>query len=84
MHWVAPPGTSLTEMTRITTRVSDELLSVPGVNKVASSLGRAVNSETIPGPYEGELWVSINPTADYHQTVTRLQEVADRLCWRRA
>ena len=78
MHWMAPPGTSLTEMTRITTRVSDELLSVPGVIKVASSLGRAVNSEAIPGPYEGELWVSINPTADYHQTVTRLQEVADR------
>ena len=78
MHWMAPPGTSLTEMTRITTRVSDELLSVPGVIEVASSLGRAVNSETIPGPYEGELWVSINPTVDYHQTVTRLQEVADR------
>ena len=42
-------------MTRITTRVSDELLSVPGVIKVASSLGRAVNSETIPGPYEGAI-----------------------------
>ena len=77
MHWVAPPGTSLTEMTRITTRVGSELLSIPGVNKVASSLGRAVNSETIPGPYEGELWASIDPAADYHQTVTRLQEVAD-------
>ena len=77
VHWVAPPGTSLTEMTRITTRVGSELLSIPGVNKVASSLGRAVNSETIPGPYEGELWVSIDPAADYHQMVARLQEVAD-------
>jgi Cu/Ag efflux pump CusA len=77
MHWVAPPGTSLAEMTRITTGIGSDLLSIPGVNKVASSLGRAVNSETIPGPYEAELWVSIDPAADYHQTVTRLQEVAD-------
>jgi len=78
MHWVTPPGTSLAEMTRITTRVGDELLTIPGVSKVASSLGRAVNSETIPGPYEGTLWISIDPTIDYRQTTARLQEVADR------
>lgn len=78
MHWVTPPGTSLAEMTRITTRVGDELLTIPGVSKVASSLGRAVNSETIPGPYEGTLWISIDPTIDYRQTAARLQEVADR------
>ena len=65
-------------MTRITTRVGNELLSVPGVSEVASSLGRAVTSETIPGPYEGTLWISIDPGADYGKTVARLQEVASQ------
>ena len=78
MRWEAPPGTSLPEMTRITTRVGNELLSIPGVSKVASSLGRAVTSQTIPGPYEGTLWISIDPAADYGKTVARLQDVASR------
>ena len=78
MRWEAPPGTSLPEMTRITTRVGNELLSIPGVSEVASSLGRAVTSETIPGPYEGTLWISIDPGADYGKTVARLQEVASQ------
>jgi CzcA family heavy metal efflux pump len=78
MRWEAPPGTSLPEMTRITTRVGNELLSIPGVSKVASSLGRAVTSQTIPGPYEGTLWISIDPAADYGKTVARLQEVTSQ------
>ncbi len=42
IHWVSPPGTSSAEMERSTTKISKELLAIPGVQ----SAGRAYR----PGP----------------------------------
>ena len=39
IHWVAPPGTSTAEMERSTTRISRELLAIPGVQSVESRIG---------------------------------------------
>jgi Cu/Ag efflux pump CusA len=45
------------------------------VIKVSSSLGRAVTSRTIPGPYEGQLWISLDPNADYARTMAQVRDV---------
>ena len=76
ISWSTRPGTSLEEMKRITLRASDELSAIPGVTKVSSSLGRAVGSQTIPGPYEGQLWISLDPNADYSRTMAEVRDVA--------
>jgi Cu/Ag efflux pump CusA len=64
-------------MNRITSRASEELRAIPGVIKVSSSVGRAVTSQTIPGPYEGQLWISVDPNADYGQTMAKVREVTN-------
>jgi Cu/Ag efflux pump CusA len=73
--WSTRPGTSLEEMNRITSRASEELRAIPGVIKVSSSVGRAVTSQTIPGPYEGQLWISVDPNADYGKTMAEIRDV---------
>ena len=75
IDWSTRPGTSLEEMGRITSRANEELRAIPGVIKVSSSLGRAVSSRTIPGPYEGQLWISIDPNADYGRTMAQVRDV---------
>ncbi len=75
IDWSTRPGTSLEEMNRITSRASDELRAIPGVIKVSSSLGRAMTSRTIPGPFEGQLWISLDPKADYGRTMDQVRDV---------
>ena len=77
IDWSTRPGTSLGEMSRITARASEELRAIPGVIKVSSSVGRAVTSQTIPGPYEGQLWIGVDPDADYGQTMAKVRDVAN-------
>ncbi|MBO0820722.1 MAG: efflux RND transporter permease subunit, partial [Nocardiopsaceae bacterium] len=36
IHWVSPPGTSAAEMERSTTRISHELLAIPGVQSAGA------------------------------------------------
>ena len=75
IDWSTRPGTSLEEMDRITSRASEELRAIPGVIKVSSSIGRAVTSRTIPGPHEGQLWISLDPNADYGRTMAQVRDV---------
>ena len=75
MHWVGKPGTSLEAMARITTRVSDELLAVPGVRNFGSHIGRAQAADEVVGPNFAELWISIDDAVDYDATVARVQEI---------
>jgi len=44
IHWVSPPGTSSAEMERSTTRISNELLAIPGV--VGVYVGLLSNEKT--------------------------------------
>jgi Cu/Ag efflux pump CusA len=73
--WNGPPGTSLPEMNRITTRASRELASIPGVRDVGGHVGRAVTGDQIVGANSGELWVNVDPHADYDQTVAAVRRV---------
>jgi CzcA family heavy metal efflux pump len=77
IHWVAPPGTSTAEMERSTTRVSRELLAIPGVQSVGAHIGQALLGEEVAGVNLGEIWVSLAPHADYQATLDRVSSVAD-------
>jgi CzcA family heavy metal efflux pump len=69
------PGTSHPEMTRITTQASKELREIPGVREVGAHVGRAVMSDQVVGVNSSELWISVDPSADYDKTVASIQEV---------
>jgi CzcA family heavy metal efflux pump len=69
------PGTSHPEMTRITAQASKELKQIQGVRNVGAHVGRAITSDQIVSVDSSELWVSVDPSADYDKTVASIQEV---------
>ncbi|MEW5956926.1 MAG: efflux RND transporter permease subunit [Chloroflexota bacterium] len=75
IRWEAAPGTSRPEMNRITAQAGQELRSIPGVRNVGSHVGRAETGDQIVGINSGELWVSLDPAADYDPTVAAIREV---------
>lgn len=75
IQWEAAPGTSRAEMNRIATQVSNELRSVAGVRNVGSHVGRAVTGDQAVGINSGELWVSLDPQADYEATVASIRDI---------
>jgi len=77
MHWVEKPGTSIQAMDRITIRVSKELRSIPGVRNFGAHIGRAEVSDEVVGPNFTELWISLDPKADYETSVEKIQEVVN-------
>jgi len=74
---VAAPGTTGSEMTRILARAGAELRSLPGVRNVGGHVGRAVSADRVVGVDAGELWVSIDPSADYDRTLAAIGAVID-------
>ena len=77
MHWLTKPGTSLPEMYRITEQVSKELRQIPGVRNFGAHIGRALAADEVVGIYFTENWVSVDPSADYDQTVDAIQKTVD-------
>jgi Cu/Ag efflux pump CusA len=75
ISWNAAPGTSRPEMNRIVGRASQELRAVVGVTNVGAHVGRAVVSDQVVGINSGEIWVTINPSADYDATVQTIGDV---------
>lgn len=71
------PGTSRPEMDRIVARISQELRAISGVRNVGAHVGRAVLGDQVVGINSAELWVSIDPDADYDVTVAAVQETVD-------
>jgi CzcA family heavy metal efflux pump len=69
------PGTSQPEMDRIASRISQELRSTPGVRSVGALIGRAVLGDQIVNVNSTEIWVAIDPAANYDQTVAAIQDV---------
>ncbi len=66
------PGTSLPAMTRITGTMGKELASIPGIRGVGAHIGRASSSDLVTDVNSAELWVSIDHTADYDDTVAAI------------
>jgi CzcA family heavy metal efflux pump len=75
MHWVAQPGTSVTEMSRISLAASEELRAIPGVRNFGAHIGQAVAGDEVYGVNFGENWVSIDPSVDYEDTIAAIDAV---------
>jgi Cu/Ag efflux pump CusA len=73
VRWQGAPGTSLPAMNRIMGRASRELRSIEGVEDVGADVGRAVLSDQAVGANSAEMWVSIDPDADYEETVAAVE-----------
>jgi Cu/Ag efflux pump CusA len=73
----AVPGTSLPEMDRITNRIGAALSSVDGVGDVGAHIGRAITSDQVVGVDAAQLWVSLEPDADYDATLGTIRGVVD-------
>ena len=71
------PGTSQPEMSRIVSRMSSELRGIAGVTEVGAHVGRAVYGDQVVGINSAELWVSIDPKANYNSTVSAIQGAVD-------
>lgn len=76
VQWESAPGTSYQEMIRITTRVSNELRSIPGVRSVASHIGRAEQGDQVVDINSAELAINVDP-ANYDTTVAAIQKTVN-------
>lgn len=77
MHWLEKPNTSVDASRRITLAAAEDLLAVPGVRNHGAHIGRAVVADEVVGPDFTELWISIDPAADYDDTIASVQAVVD-------
>jgi len=77
VRFEAAPGTSHPEMNRIVSRASSELRSISGVSNVGAHVGRAVFGDQTVNVNSAELWVSIDPNANYDATVAAVQTVVN-------
>jgi Cu/Ag efflux pump CusA len=71
----AAPGTSRPEMRRIVARVGHELRSVAGVTDVGAHVGRAVTGDQVVDVNSSELWIRVDPNADYAKTKASIEQV---------
>jgi Cu/Ag efflux pump CusA len=71
----AAPGTSQPEMERIVARATAELRTVAGVRNVGAHVGRAVNADEVVNANAGEVWLGIDPAADYRATLDGVGQV---------
>ncbi|MCG8603937.1 efflux RND transporter permease subunit, partial [bacterium] len=67
-------GASHPAMSRVTTLAGQELRAIPGVRNVSAHVGRAIMSDKHTDIHSGELWVSIDPDADYETTVAAVKK----------
>jgi Cu/Ag efflux pump CusA len=77
MHWLEKPNTSLAASKRITKAAAQDLLKVPGVRNQGAHIGRAEVADEVVGPDFTELWISVDPSAPYDQTIQEVQAVVD-------
>lgn len=77
VNWTTPPGTSHAETYRITSRVSKELESLPGVKGVGAHVGRAVTGDQVVGINASQIWVTLDPQADHEKTLASIRATLD-------
>jgi CzcA family heavy metal efflux pump len=75
IHWITKPGSSVQEERRIVTRLSNELRAVPGVRNFGSHIGQALLADELNGVNFGENWISVDPDADYEETISAIEDV---------
>jgi Cu/Ag efflux pump CusA len=75
VEWQGPAGMSLPAMTRSTSGLIDDLKQIPGVRNAYANLGRAVlcNCEHATDVNAGQVWINIDPNADYEKVVDAVE-----------
>ena len=77
IHWVTQPGTSEAEMERTTAEVSEALREIPGLHNFGAHIGQAFLGEEVAGVNLGENWVSVDPSVDYDETLTAIEDLTN-------
>src|SRR3990172_12236619 len=77
IDWVGAPGTSHPAMVRMMKLASAELRTIPGVSGAYVQVGRAITGDQVVDVNASQLWVTIDPNADYDATVAAVQATAD-------
>jgi CzcA family heavy metal efflux pump len=75
VRWEGGTSASHQAMSRVTALVSRELRSIPGVRNVSAGMGRAIMSDKWTNINSGEVWVSVDPQADYGATLAAVKKV---------
>src|SRR5689334_16760414 len=75
LHVSALPGTSLTEMDRITAAAGTERKTLPGVTSVGTHVGRAIGSDQLTDVNSAEVWITLDDRADYARTKAAITTV---------
>ncbi len=70
------PGVSNQRMTEQTTELVNAMQSVAGVAAVAAHIGRAVTGDRVVNVNSADVWVRLDPTADYDVTLSAVQTAA--------
>ena len=65
-------------MKRVTVLASNDLMAIPGVRNFGAHIGRAEVADEVVGPNFTELWISIDPTVPYDETVAQVQRTVDQ------
>jgi Cu/Ag efflux pump CusA len=70
------PGTSNSKMSDQTAQVSRALESLPGVASAGGLIGRAVSGDRVVNVNSSDVWVTIEPGADYDETMQAIRDAA--------
>src|SRR3954471_21053633 len=74
-HCITKPGTSVAAERRVATQISNEVRAIPGVRNFGTHIGMALLADEVCGVNFGENWLSIEPDADYEETLDKIKEV---------
>lgn len=77
IKWEEAPGTSLSEMNRILHRTTKEMRTITGVRNVGSHIGRAITGDKVVGVNSAEIWVNLDPKADYYKVLGSIEQIID-------
>ena len=76
LRFASEPGSSYGETSHIVSEAAQKLRDVPGVRNVGAQIGRAVMSDQVADVNTAEIWVSLQPDANYDETIAAIQQVA--------
>ena len=74
-HWITKPGSSVIEEERIAAKFESEVRAIPGVRNIGIHIGQALLADETVGVNFGENWMSIDPDADYEETLSAIEKV---------
>ena len=77
VEWTGAVGTSLPAMSRTTSALMRDLRAIKGVRNAAAHIGRAVLSDDAADINSAQVWVSIDPKANYDDTLEEIRKEID-------